>query len=149
MIQNLKRIIPKDSLIKAGIDTCTLVEIFKEKWSGIVVKTVQNFFQLFVGPTVHLEFLNFQIPFRCVKVKTKQEFLQILGCEILNSTETPQLTDDPDRQIIEEYWQHGIYLIISDDGRFQDYAKLYSGIQILNGRLLRWVLSNAAREELQ
>jgi len=137
------RWMPEDYLIVAGMDTSTLIRLFEGKWGSSEFKVYQNLFKIHLCPTVYKEFFNYQNLKHPVPIARKEQFLRLLGCEIdypdsleNNSTDMP-----PDQKIITEFAQQHIILIITDNVQhFEEYARKFSEIWILDGNKLGAIL---------
>ncbi|MHA1385381.1 MAG: hypothetical protein ACTSR3_16635 [Candidatus Helarchaeota archaeon] len=138
---DVKRIIPESYLISTGIDTSTLIRLFKGTWKTAELLVYQQFFKIKVSPTVYEEFLNYQDSDNPKKLSTKKKFLtKILGATVFLPNEINYKKDDEteDSQIFSEYSEMDVDFLLTDDGDFEELQENYNEIQLLNAKNIWW-----------
>ena len=139
----LKRWIPDGRRISAGMDTSTVIRLHQGNWGLNQIKVYQNLLQCYIAPTVYKEFFNYQDPAKFTSFKNKERFLRLLGPEIWYPKDTTRIDDESDRQIMLEYDQGGIYLVITDNvDHFKRYQKEFPEIRVIDGRILAKILGD-------
>ena len=133
--------IPENFLIKAGIDSSTLIRLFNSDWKSAEIAMYQQFFKIKVSPTVYEEFLNYQGGEKPKKLAVKKKFLKkILVAEVQVAEEFVYENNDKsmDEIICEEYSEMEIDFIIADDVHFEELIEQYDDIFLLNAKHLWW-----------
>ena len=135
-----KSMIPEDHLIKVGIDTSTLIRLFKGLWKTAEMMIYLQFFKIKIAPTVYEEFLNYQDSKRWLKLSIKKKFLRkILGAEvILPSSLDDEDTEPEDSKIYKEYSEMDVDFLLTDGDDFDKLTNSSNRIRILNAKNIWW-----------
>lgn len=136
-----KRIIPENFLLKVGMDTSTLIRLFKGSWKTAEISLYQTFFITKIAPTVYEEFLNFQDSESLQKLNVKKKFLKkILKAEVVlpEYLEVNGENESLEVKVFKEYLEMDIDFLLTDDEEFEEQIEELNGIEILNAKHIWW-----------
>ena len=135
-----KSMIPEDHLLKVGIDTSTLIRLFKGLWKTAEMMIYQQFFKIKIAPTVYEEFLNYQDSEKWLKLSIKKNFLrEILGAEVILPISLEDEEKEPDNlKIYKEYAEMDVDFLLTDEDDFDKLTNSSNRIRILNAKNIWW-----------